>query len=274
MLIHQNYNSVGNEVYKINVFKNANFELHLHKCYEFVYLFQGSTVFFVNKKEYVLRQGESILLTPYQIHRSQDSQNALILVITFPSAYVNQFTMLISDKVAKSPVFTLPPETRDYVLFALFGDFKPQDRIRKFPPSDILTTKSILYSICAEFVKQSVFEEKKALNESLLFGCLQYIENHYTSEITLTDMATALNYDYSYLSRYFNQALEINFKSLVNQYRCEQAQQLIVSTDKSITEIALESGFQSIRSFNRIFKILTGTSPAEFRKNRIEGNTH
>ena len=61
--------------------------------------------------------------------------------------------------------------------------------------------------------------------------------------------------------------MNINFKTLVNHYRFEYArQQLLNNPEKSISEIAFESGFQSIRSFNRIYREISGSTPNQSQR--------
>ena len=265
-LFHQEYNSVGAEVYKINIFRDTNFELHMHKSCEFVYLYSGSTTFVVGQKEYSIEEGQSLLLQPYQIHSSKDSQNAVILIVSFPLSQVHTFATAIEKMVPNSPFFVLSPKTRDYVLNCIFGDFVPNDRIIKHPVPDALTSKGMLYAICADYMKQITLTRTNMKSESLFSACLAYIEKNYTENITLNDIAQYLNYDYSYLSRYFHEVFGISFKTLVNQYRCERASVLISTTHEKMSDIALQCGFQNIRSFNRIFKLLMGRTPIEYKK--------
>jgi AraC-like DNA-binding protein len=58
----------------------------------------------------------------------------------------------------------------------------------------------------------------------------------------------------------------MNLKTLINTYRCEYAENLIESTNLPLSVIAMDSGFQSIRSFNRIFKDTIGKTPSSIRK--------
>ena len=58
----------------------------------------------------------------------------------------------------------------------------------------------------------------------------------------------------------------MNFKKFLNQYRFEYAKNLIVNTDKKLSDIALESGFGSIRNFNRIYYKFSGITPKEQRQ--------
>ena len=267
-LFHQEYNSVGTEIYKINVFRDTNFELHMHKSCEFIYLYSGVTTFVIGQKEYFIKEGESLLLQPYQIHSSKNSQNAVILIISFPLSQVYSFAATLEKAVPSSPFFILSPKTRDYVLNCIFGDFVPTDRIIKHPVPDALTSKGMLYAICADYMKQITLTRTNIKSESLFSACLNYIEENYAESITLNDIAQHLNYDYSYLSRYFHEVFGISFKTLVNQYRCERASVLISSTHEKMSDIAMQCGFQNIRSFNRIFKLLMGCTPVEYKKNR------
>ena len=66
--------------------------------------------------------------------------------------------------------------------------------------------------------------------------------------------------------RYFHSRISMHFSQYVNWYRVDTATELLRNTKLSITEIATRSGFQSIRSFNRIYRAFTGVSPSEVKK--------
>ena len=66
----------------------------------------------------------------------------------------------------------------------------------------------------------------------------------------------------------------MHFSRYVNLYRVERATNLLMNTDMSITEIALSSGFQSIRSFNRVYLELTGLSPSMMSRGMGEPPSH
>ena len=58
----------------------------------------------------------------------------------------------------------------------------------------------------------------------------------------------------------------MSFTDLLNSYRLDAALLLLTETDKDITDIALESGFQSVRNFNDYFKLKIGETPSKYRK--------
>ena len=93
-----------------------------------------------------------------------------------------------------------------------------------------------------------------------------YIEENYKKPITLGELSAHLGYDYCYLSKAFKRLFSMPFNDYVNTFRTDCALDLLTKTNMTVTEIAFESGFQSIRSFNYVFKNQTGRSPADFRK--------
>ena len=125
--------------------------------------------------------------------------------------------------------------------------------------------KSCLYAVCNEFCATAEWRDKKT-NDDLVFKIISYIEQHYTENITLSSMANELSYEYHYISRVLRESLGIRFRTLVNQYRCERAKDMITETDMPLSVIAMTCGFQSIRSFNRIFSEITGATPTDVRK--------
>ena len=101
---------------------------------------------------------------------------------------------------------------------------------------------------------------------ALVFRILTYIEEHYTEDITLPEMAEALSYEYHYLSRVLREDLHIGFRSLINQRRCERARELISDGDQPLSTIAMLCGFRSLRTFNRAFLAETGITPSAMRR--------
>jgi AraC-like DNA-binding protein len=70
-----------------------------------------------------------------------------------------------------------------------------------------------------------------------------------------------------YLSRSFNQETGLSLIHYLTRYRVQQAKQLLLTTDKTITEIAMEVGFSDSNYFSRVFRQEAGVSPVTFRQN-------
>lgn len=85
-------------------------------------------------------------------------------------------------------------------------------------------------------------------------------------------LATKLGLSEQQVSRIINRYFQKNFNELVNHYRIEEAKERLATENSQVTVIAFEVGFNSIASFNRVFKELIGSSPSDYRsfqKNRV-----
>lgn len=266
MIFHQIDNSIGNNIYNAYVYQDFNCYLHFHKGYEFVYVLKGELCVTVDRKKYFPKQGECMLIFPYQFHSYQKSESSKICIVVFSNAHVPFFHNLTENRLAVNPVFSLSETTEKFVLSSLIGNTLIEGEQVKIPAPDPLVLKAALYALCAEFFQLSEFLSAPSLHNDHVLDCLLYIESHFAENVSLQDMAKELGFNAEYLSRLLNRTLGIGFKTLINQYRCERAQYLLTNTNASATVAAMESGFQSIRSFNRVFKEMTGISPHELKK--------
>jgi AraC-like DNA-binding protein len=93
----------------------------------------------------------------------------------------------------------------------------------------------------------------------------QFIEQHCGEEISLTKLAKAVNSSANHLSEKFKQVTGVNFVDYVARTRFEKASDLLLNSNRRISEIAFAAGFQSLSQFNRVFKKLAGKSPTDYR---------
>jgi len=93
----------------------------------------------------------------------------------------------------------------------------------------------------------------------------EYIEEHQSEDLSLTEVARAVNASTFYFCKVFKKATGINFTDYVSRVRIEKAKNLALNPNLRISEIAFEVGFQSLTHFNRVFKKITGMSPTAYR---------
>jgi xylan 1,4-beta-xylosidase len=95
---------------------------------------------------------------------------------------------------------------------------------------------------------------------------LDYIKDHYNEKLSLSDLAEKMHVNYYYLSHFFKNIAGISYQEYLNGLRLNQAEMLLTTTQKSITQVAFECGFTNIKSFTGIFKTNFGMLPSEYRK--------
>lgn len=93
-----------------------------------------------------------------------------------------------------------------------------------------------------------------------------FVEANFQTAFTLEDVASGVNMSVSAFCRYFKKLTHRTFMDLVNEWRITHAsRQLVQHPDRSITEIAFDSGFNNLSHFNRQFRLRMGMSPSEYR---------
>ena len=98
---------------------------------------------------------------------------------------------------------------------------------------------------------------------SLLFDKDQIFLN---PNLKVSDIATEIGTNRTYVSAFFNKEAECTFYDYVNRYRIEYACNLLTNSEENIVQIAEKSGFNSSQSFIRVFSKIKGTSPTKYRK--------
>lgn len=94
----------------------------------------------------------------------------------------------------------------------------------------------------------------------------KFIEEHHTEELSLGQVAKAVNTSIFYFCKLFRKVTSITFTEFVSRTRVEKAKNLLLNPNLRVSEIAFEVGFQSLTHFNRTFKRLMGLSPTEYRE--------
>ncbi len=97
---------------------------------------------------------------------------------------------------------------------------------------------------------------------------LSYINDHYKEDCRLEDIAAAYGFSKYHFARLFRQYTGFTFCSYLLHLRILAAQELLSRPELSITEIAMQSGFSSISTFNRVFRQQVNCSPTEYREKR------
>jgi AraC-like DNA-binding protein len=94
----------------------------------------------------------------------------------------------------------------------------------------------------------------------------QFIAEHQADEISLGDVARAVNTSTFYFCKLFKKATGLNFTEYLSRIRVEKAKNLLLNPNLRVSEIAYQVGFQSLTHFNRVFRKLAGQSPTRYRE--------
>ncbi len=240
---------------------NMGFHRHLHPNFELCFVLEGQVTCVVNDKEVVANEGDALMLFPYQIHeypynKNQDGKFALLNVSA--EVYKPYHTLIFQHH----PVTPLIPA------------FAAHDEIKAILEIIIAAEASgPTYQMCLGFtvgilgavLQNAELEPRTTKHNHQLSSILEYCGNHYTEKFTLSALSKMFYVNQAYLSRLFNQNLGVSFNDFINLLRVEEACTLLKTTHLSISEIAYQVGFSSVRTLNRAFIKHQGFSPGKLR---------
>jgi AraC-like DNA-binding protein/ligand-binding sensor protein len=98
----------------------------------------------------------------------------------------------------------------------------------------------------------------------------EFVLAHPSQHLSLHDVAAAINVSSFHLCKTFKTATGIHFTEFISRVRVEKARKLLLNPNLRMSEIAYDSGFQSITHFNRMFRRLLGISPTAFRARTMQ----
>ena len=117
-----------------------------------------------------------------------------------------------------------------------------------------------------------IMVEQKSVNKNLVANVKEYVKNHCTDIISISDVSSLFFLSPAYLSRLFKRVCGVTFSAYLLQCRMEKAKELLLGTDAKIYEISSSAGFGSEKYFIRSFKKHFNISPMKFRAEASKTN--
>jgi YesN/AraC family two-component response regulator len=91
------------------------------------------------------------------------------------------------------------------------------------------------------------------------------------TKLSLKSLAISLHINPSYLSMHFKREMGINFTDYLNDVRIKRSKDLLITTNLSLLDISLQTGFEEQSYFTKVFKKLAGITPNQYRKKILQG---
>jgi AraC-like DNA-binding protein/ligand-binding sensor protein len=159
-------------------------------------------------------------------------------------------------------------------LVAEWGVEVEADRLRQaYFGTKVLSSKQHegivkLLSIFAQhisMVSNQILVQRENTEPMAITRAKQFIQENQSADLSLGQVAKAVNTSTFYFCKMFKKATGLNFTDYVSRLRIEKAKNLLLNRNLRVSEIAYEVGFQSLTHFNRVFKTIMGQSPTEYR---------
>jgi AraC-like DNA-binding protein len=251
-------------------------ELAEHNC--FLYGISGQHLLFSNERSWLFNKGDTVFIKKGGLGVQKLGEEVFCVMMFFvPDSYLHSFIcekieiLPSPDSKIVSKDMLLPVETND-VLRSFYDSVMSYFSTGNQPPEDLidLKFKELLLNIITNPSNKELtcYLHKLCLNQSEQLQ--DVMERNYMYDFSLEDYARLCNRSLASFKRDFQKLYGTTPGKWLLEKRLESAKHLLLTAQKSVNDAAFESGFKNNAHFSRAFKNYFGTSPRQFRKQRLQ----
>ncbi len=238
---------------------------HYHNFFEIFYLNSGECFFLLKDNVYHMKKGDLVFIAPGELHHAQYSGNSCEIVNI---CFKKEFLLTDSSSQMHSFMGSVPAlyqEDFEKIISKMLSESTSIDQY-----SDAFLS-GYLHILLLMLMRNSVMNEDEPdlLNsrDAEILLATKYIYKNFQKPLTLEEVSAVASLSPTYFSKKFKATTGMGFKEYLNYVRLKHAQTALLTTNNTITDIALEYGFNDSNYFKDLFKKVYGKSPREFRKN-------
>ena len=234
---------------------------HLHNALEIVWVTEGALELGVGQELYHMENGDIGFVFPNIIHHYQvfTDRESVAVFIKSPPFVLSTFDEILLNYAPEYPIIKAGDVDRE--------TYRALGAVLKTKQTEFAIVQAYLQIVLARCIRNFKLVEKRSVgSDDLIYQTVAYVSGNFKNTFSLEDMAKDLGVSKYVLSRIFSKTFHSNFKQYLNDTRLDYARRRLENTEDSITNICLDSGFDSQRTFNRVFKERLRVSPTEYRK--------
>lgn len=224
---------------------------HTHLNYELVYYNTGSGIMIIDGETYNYTPDFFTFTCPGSSHEEKHFEPTQVSVIAFQAS-------LISDKLRSGMYKDRSDKKIKFLLQKIQSEL--MNKLSRY--EDIINL--IIEEIMIEIERMQI----RTVDLNNIEKARQYIDQNYTQKIDIKTLSNLTNYSYHHFRHEFRKQFGISPINYTIHRRLEEAKNLIVNSNLSISTISLQCGFSNISQFIRFFKRQFVCSPSEYRKRK------
>ena len=277
----------GTVLYPVQLYRMADSRerifvpYHWHREIELIFILQGELSLTVNEEKFIGTAGDIFWIAQESLHgMSTGDGTTRYHALVFPMEFLNfelfdyvqsHYLNPLCRKEKRFP--TQIPRTGAHYGQAWRELMVIAELDEERAPGYQLAVKASLFKFVSLLVQDGLLQAdggagKDPSEERMenLKAILTYIRQHYSENLSLSDISRAFHLSPKYFSRYFRKNLDRSFVEYLNGFRMERAADLLLNTDLPVGEIAMTVGFDNFSYFIRQFKNVHGCTPSRYRK--------
>lgn len=253
--------------------KSRHIPPHLHQSIECIYVTTGSLALGVGQELYHMETGDFAIVFPELIHHYQafGSETGTALYLLFSPSMYGVCLHDIWQMCPINPVISgqnLHPD----IIYIMKSVTNRLHQPAAAPEAPLVYQAYLQLLLSRSLPAYHLVKKETVGSKDIIYQTVSYIAANFKEHLTLPAMAHDLGVSPYALSRVFSGTFHKNFNQYLNETRLDFACQMLLHTDHSITDICECSGFESLRTFNRVFHDRFRMSPREYRTFTAHGN--
>lgn len=247
---------------------------HYHNAYEFYLMLDGERNVFYNDASIKLNTGDLFIIKPFVLHCMQSNESSFFERYVF-NIMDNELDDILTESEKQelfSDLHTGIVHLNQERFIHIRRRFEDMEQHWQKPMSCKRKLFHMKTAVFIADVVQLLKECASTLSEPLtvknpeLAGAIDYVNHHYTENITLEFMAEYVHMSYSNFCAVFKRETGSTFLNYLNSIRSSQAHKMLLQTNEKIQTVAEKNGFSSVLHMERVFKKLYGKTPKQMKK--------
>lgn len=244
------------------------FGADLHFSVKVILLYGGETKVWVeNKSAQIAEAGDAVIIFPNQKYRleTQKKEEYILLV-----ADIRRLSELLGVLSSYSPVSNVVKgAAKNAELEAIAKNTVRTYAEDKSEYRDTVM-KGYVTALLGKLFSMAELKKNELERIDTLSEIMSYCNLHFRENLSLEILESELHISKYYISHVINEKLGEGFNEYLNSIRINEACRLLLESDMSIKEISAQTGFGTVRSFDRAFKRQKGETAREFRQRNFE----
>ncbi len=237
------------------------YHLHHHDDFEIIYPVCGCAQMQVGGEVQTVREGELLLIHPYEVHSWVTSDRELeyyCLDFDIKQLSLPTEAKILADEI-RYPALLRPPLSNKLIPYL-------RHAIHAYTEEAVGWELAVRGNLLLFFSSITSLAVTASPNKSNIFtkAVLTFIEDHYTQPITSAEAAAALSYNQSHFCRLFRKNFATSFSSFLNEYKIKKAKYCL--REYNVSQAAALSGFDNQSYFSQVFRQSTGMTPSAYKK--------
>ncbi len=256
--------------------------LHWHEEMEITLIQDGTSDYKVGQEVFKTNAGDIILIPPYCTHSACEIPRKTMISdsMVFHLDYLGANNQDLSASNYLRPMAEGQLQMQEVIrdVDAGYAEIKDTflralDCFKNKPPFyEMLLKENLLHILILLFsygyIRESGDSHITSENRRHIKSALEYIADHYSEKISISEMAQLAGFSENYFMSLFRQYVGMSCIQYINHYRVQKAAHALEETTKPVSEIAMIHGFDNISYFNLQFRRVFGMTPREFRSYR------